>query len=231
MSQSARITALVQRIGTEFKAIRSERGNMTVRRLTKAQYQAIATPRGTNVQYIITDWSDATNSTAQTNTVAAPSGGGTAQTATLLPTANGSKATGWANEGSTDYSKMTTNDGASSAIYSPIAGDIVTYQMADLPSGAATVSSVVVHTSVMKLDPGTAVTHAVLVIGGTVYESTDQTPVNSGAYEDLTYTWSTNPATGAAWTVAAVNAMEVGIKKINAAGERCSYISAVVSYS
>jgi hypothetical protein len=230
MSQAARITALAQRIATEMKTLRSEQGNMTVKRLTKAQYQALAKPRGTNIQFIITDWSDATNSTAPTGGTTGTTGG-TAQTATLVPTANGTRATGWANEGSTDYTKLASNDGASSAIYSPIAGDIVTYQMADLPSGAATVSSVVVHTSVMKLDPGTAVTHAVLVIGGTVYESTDQTPVNSGAYEDLTYTWSTNPATGAAWTVAAVNAMEVGIKKINAAGERCSYISAVVSYT
>jgi hypothetical protein len=56
MAQSARITALAQRVAAEIKTLRSEQGNMTVKRVTKAQYQALAKPRGTTIQYIITDW-------------------------------------------------------------------------------------------------------------------------------------------------------------------------------
>jgi hypothetical protein len=150
---------------------------------------------------------------------------------TLLPSGTGSFAVGWANEGSTDYSKLASNDGGASAIYSPTPDDIVTYQMTDLPSGASTVSSVTVNLSVLKLDPVTALTHAVLIIGGKRYEGPDASPSASGTYETLSNTWTTSPATGTAWTVAEINALEVGIRKVDSYGERCSYIAAVVNYS
>jgi len=227
MALGSRLSALAQRVGTEFKTIRStDLGGMKVKSLTKAQYAALATPHPTLTRYYISDWTtDASSGTT--------SGGGTTtgSPATLVPSAAGSKLTGWNYEGTPDYTKLVSNDGASSSIYSPTANDIVTYQMTDLPSGAATVTSVTVHNWVMKVDPVTATTHCVLVIGGTVYESPDQSPASNTAYEDLSYTWSTNPATGAVWTVAAVNALEAGIKKINSAGERCTAISAVVAYA
>lgn len=223
MTQSARLTTIFQRIATEFKTVRSEQGNLKIQKLTQAQYAALGTPRDVNTRFIITDWSGTT-----TITTPPPSGGGTA---TLVPNAAGSKLTGWNYETAPSYSVVASNDGGTSAIYSPQANDVASFQLTDLPSNAAAVSSVTVHNSVFKIDPVSAVTHCILVVGGVVYESPDLSPSSNTAYEDLSYTWTTNPATGSAWTVAAVNALEAGIKKINSAGERCSYISAVVAYS
>jgi glycerophosphoryl diester phosphodiesterase len=156
-------------------------------------------------------------------------------TANLYVTGDGTSLKGWNNEGGPPYYPFVDDkpdhDGASTALYSPTAGDEVTFTHEAMPANVASIVSVTVHNVVKKLDPVDALTRAVVRVGGTSYRSGNLNPTDNTTWQDLQNTWSTNPATGAAWTVAEVNAAEFGIYKENAAGERVTQVYATVVYT
>jgi hypothetical protein len=156
-------------------------------------------------------------------------------TVTLTPNANSAvNSSGWPDNGPADYTRMLTNDGDTTNIYTPTANSTVTYPTNGAGLTTETVNSVAVSAYFRPLDPNVdATTQMVLYIGGTIYTSPTQT-INTptpSVYSLLTYTWATNPATGTAWTIAALSGMEIGIRKVNTVGERCTQIYAVVDYS
>lgn len=155
-------------------------------------------------------------------------------TVTVTPSANSAvNSSGWPDNGPADYTKINTSDGDTTYIYTPTANSLVTYPTSSAGlSGTETINSVTVHTLIKSLDPVSSTTAAVVYTHSTSYAgSSNDTVTNNTSYIDFSNTWTTNPNTGAAWTVAEVNAMEIGVKKINSAGQRCTYIYAVVDYT
>lgn len=89
------------------------------------------------------------------------------------------------------------------------------YQKNSFTPAYASISSVKVYYRIATDNPGYAASYgrAFLLIGGTKYfEPTYQNPSDSSPWTTYSYTWSTNPATGLAWTASAINSMEVGIE-------------------
>lgn len=155
-----------------------------------------------------------------------------AQTATLLPTADD------ANSGAdavfpatTRWSALSSNDGDTSYDGFGSAGT-VSVVMADMPS-ATGVDSVSILLRYKFIGAASdQQTRTYLIISGTKYYSTYVTS-QAASYTDITYTWTTNPATGAAWTPAAVNALKAGIQYDTVTGEsiRYSYLAITVTYT
>lgn len=129
---------------------------------------------------------------------------------TLVPTGPGSSAaltpsTG-ANWSCVDELPYSATDFVSGSTV----GNRDTYATADLPASVASIKAVQINTIAKKTDAGARSLKTALRSGGTNY---------AGASTALSATDSvvstireTNPATGAAWTVADVNAMEIGVE-------------------
>jgi hypothetical protein len=88
-------------------------------------------------------------------------------------------------------------------------GHVDTYACSALPGTVATALGVKALGFVRKSDAGTRTGALLLRIGGVNYKAAAFTPSTSYAYTMAL--WALNPATGAAWTVAAANALEPGI--------------------
>ncbi|MDV7992063.1 hypothetical protein [Rhodococcus sp. IEGM 1374] len=144
--------------------------------------------------------------------------------------------TGWNAEGPVTTAKLSTDDGGTSAVYSPTSGDNMYFLMdvSPIPDGA-TINSVTFGASVSKLDPVDALTRNTIKVGGNTYESGNFSPSVANTYQYTTstapYTFSTNPSNGSAWTKSALAATQNGLKKENGAGQRCSYLFADVDYT
>lgn len=153
-------------------------------------------------------------------------------TVRIVPTSVGSNNTGWDAEGSVTAAKVSTDDGATTALYSPTSGHIISFNMtAHGISSGATINSVTVGNKVLKLDPVSALTRTILRVGSTNYEGSNFDPTTNGAYQETTTQYTTNPATSAAWTVSDLSSIQAGIKKENSAGERVTYIYIDIDYT
>lgn len=95
-------------------------------------------------------------------------------------------------------------------VSSPTVGQRDTYNTVDLPSSPTSVLAVVVNSRMAKTDAGAASAKAAIKSSSTVAYGATRTLV-AGATQ-FTDIFETNPATGAAWTAAAVNAMETGVE-------------------
>lgn len=99
---------------------------------------------------------------------------------------------------------------ATDFISDTVSGDRDTYVMSDLPGTAVSVVGVQACSVSKKSDAGAITFKHTVRSSGTNYASSAITPTTSDAtYVDLR---PTDPATSAAWTVAAVNAMEAGVE-------------------
>lgn len=151
---------------------------------------------------------------------------------TLTVSGDGTR-TGWDAEGY-DYTRLQSDDDGTTKIYSPTANDIVTFALTDTSGlSGATIHSFTVYGKYSSLDPNTSNTMQLVVRhGGTNYFSPtmDTNPV-SATYLMFSYTWTTNPGTGLAWTTSDLDAVQIGIKKINGAGGRASYFRGEVEYT
>ena len=102
-----------------------------------------------------------------------------------------------------------------------------TYATQDSGLSSGSISTVTIHIRVCKGLGGSKV-KTVLRTGGADYLSS-QINLNSTEYSDHSTTYSTNPATSAAWTWAEIDAMEIGVTSRKAA--RCTQIYADVQYT
>jgi hypothetical protein len=157
--------------------------------------------------------------------------------ARLYVRAMGTQASGWDNEGSAPFSQYVDDkpdhDGAATALYSPTNNDRMSFFMdtLSLPSGYA-IQSVVAHAVAAKPDPVDALMALFLKIAGTNRNGSDKTPTAVNTWQDLSQTWTGNPGlSNAAWTVEAINALEVGIRKTNAVGLRVTQVYLDVNYT
>lgn len=158
-------------------------------------------------------------------------------TARLYVRAMGTQASGWNNEGQAPFSQYVddqpTHDGGATALYSPTDNDRMSFLMdtLSLPTGYA-IQSVVAHAVAAKPDPVDAFLALFLKISGTNRNGTNKTPAAVNTWEDLSQVWTGNPGlSNAAWTVEAINALEVGIRKTNAVGMRVTQVYLDVNYT
>lgn len=105
----------------------------------------------------------------------------------------------------------TTPDDDTTYNESATVGNIDTYTMQNLPGAASSVVCVAVTIYIKKTDANARTVAAVLRIGGTDYIHATSKGV-PGDYAFLQWIWLVSPATGVAFTVAEVNALEAGIK-------------------
>ncbi|WP_372623817.1 hypothetical protein [Falsiroseomonas sp.] len=92
------------------------------------------------------------------------------------------------------------------------AGPVDRYGLEDLPASVATVSGVRLSYRVRKQDAVPAETRCFLQSSATVAQGPDDAP--DVTYRYFSALFPTDPATGAAWTPSAVNALGVGIERI-----------------
>lgn len=153
-------------------------------------------------------------------------------TTTLLPTSTidaGPGPTGAA----TVHEALAANNGDGAYVQFG-ADDSIECGMGDL-SAVLGVDGLTLTTSYKYTGPGAWSTQTLRLfvrVGATAYYGATQN-ASSLTYADLTETWTTNPATGAAWTQAQVNAASAGVEYADSAAEslRVSYLAAPVTYT
>lgn len=160
----------------------------------------------------------------------APSGG----TEYLIPDGNNSSS-GWGAEGGPDYTSVddpvATPDDGTTKIYTPTANDTFDVTLTDSGLSTETITGVTVVLRVFPLDPVTNTVQAYVKIGGTNYYSSNLNFSDNTQYQNVEYTWTLNPATSAAWTPSELDALIIGIKKIDSNGSRCTQMYAKVDYT
>lgn len=95
-------------------------------------------------------------------------------------------------------------------VYDNVVGHKDTYAMTDLVQVTGTISGIQTILGARKDDAGDRTIAAVIRSGGTDYDGANASP--STAYSFLTEIRETDPDTSAAWTIAGINAMEMGPK-------------------
>ena len=153
-----------------------------------------------------------------------------ATTTNLLPAAQGNYSD-WSNGAGSVPGNVQTNDGNTS--YRSLAGSTTgndTYTLDNLPAGAARVTAVVGHTVVQRQGAGGGTMKVRIRESATDADGTGYSPAAS--YADETETFATRPG-GGPWTVAAINATEIGpIRTASGAAEvRCTQAFLAVTWT
>lgn len=150
---------------------------------------------------------------------------------TLTLNADGAITTGWRAEAG-DYTRLQTDDGDTTRLYSPTNGDIATFALTDTSGlASATINSVTIYGKFRSLDPVSNTFQLGVRISGTNYWSANKDTVNVTTYVLFSNTWTTNPATSGAWTTTVIDALESGMQKSNAVGGAMTYMYAEVDYT
>jgi hypothetical protein len=128
------------------------------------------------------------------------------------PSADGAASQWTPNSGGTHFNRVNeaTPDDDTTYLSSPTVNNKDSWAVDDLPGSASLVKAVQMVPYVKKSDAGVRVAAPLLRISGTDYVQPDM--VLSTSYQYLPKIVELSPATGVAFTVAEVNAMEVGIK-------------------
>lgn len=132
---------------------------------------------------------------------------------TLLP--NSDIASGWTpTPAGSNAARVgdTTPDDDTGYVSAAAAGPLDRYGFEDLPASVATVSGVRVSYRVRKQDAVPAETRCFVQSGATVAQGPNDAP--DVTYRYFSALFPTDPATGAAWTPATVNALSAGMERI-----------------
>ena len=152
----------------------------------------------------------------------------------LLPSANNAN-TGWNAEGGPDYTSIddpvATPDDGTTKIYSPTANDFFNVALTDTALTTETIVSVTAVLRLLPLSPTDSTFQTYLKIGGTDYFSPTIGVSKTTQYQDRVYRWLLNPATSSAWSVSDLNALILGIKKIDGDGIRLTQMYLMVEYT
>lgn len=130
---------------------------------------------------------------------------------TLYPTSNGAN-TAWTGV-FTDADDPATVDDDTTFISSSTPGDKETYGLGDLVTTAGSVFAVQVNVVARKDDAGVRTIAPVTRVGGTDFDGTT-TPGLATSYQGYQQLYERLDPSGAAWTIASVNAMEAGVKEV-----------------
>lgn len=150
---------------------------------------------------------------------------------TLTVDGNGNTTSGWAAEGG-DYTRVQSDDGDTTRLYTPTINDVRQFSLTDtVDLTGATINSVTVYAKYRSLDPVANTFQIGVRAGSTDYWSASKNTVNVTTYILFSETWTTNPNTTAAWTVSDLDALQVGVKKINNVGGAVTYVYAEVDYT
>jgi len=149
---------------------------------------------------------------------------------TLTVDGNGNTISGWAAEGG-DFTRVQSDDGDTTRLYSPTNTDVRQFSMSNTSGlSGATINSVTVFASFRSLDPVSNTFQIGVRSGGTDYWSANKDTVASTAYILFSETWATDPATGVAWTIAGLDALQTGVQKTNGTGGGVTYVYVEVDY-
>lgn len=152
-------------------------------------------------------------------------------TQTLTVDGDGNTTSGFAAEGGT-YTRLQSDDGDTSRLYTPTANDVRQVSLTNTSGlSGATINSLTVYAKYRSLDPVSNTFQIGVRSGGTDYWSGNKDTVNVTTYVLFSETWTTDPATSAAWTTANLDAVQAGVKKINGVGGAVTYMYAVVDYT
>jgi len=154
-----------------------------------------------------------------------------ALTQSLTVTGDGAVTTGWGDEGG-DCTRISSDDGDTSRLYTPTAGGIRTCALSNTSGlGGTTINSITVTAKVRSLDPVSNTVKICVRSGGTNYCSADKDTNPATTYQTFTETWTTNPNTGFAWTTSDLDALEAGLTKGNGVGMGWTYMIVDIDYT
>jgi len=165
-------------------------------------------------------------------------------TVTLRPDANISVQCSQYPTSGYNYDKVNevTSDGDSTYVYAPGGTNAYYYDLYDIPSSGipvgSTINSVAITIVVRSAGYGTKSTNVATRLNthATIYE-TSYIIANSSTYSAKTTTYTTNPYTGAAWTLDEVNSMDIGVMCRDIylepydSGARCTQVYVVIDYT
>ncbi len=156
-----------------------------------------------------------------------------ARTVTITPNAQGNYAT-WSNtgcgSGSNEWQCVDENPvNTSDYLYTSTASKAESFAFSDM-SSPATIDSVTLYYYAKYYNSGKYKMTPLIRASSTDYLGSVMSLGSS--YATLSQTYTTNPATGSAWTVSEVNSLEAGMKSYSAnAGAYVAQVYAVVSYT
>jgi len=151
-------------------------------------------------------------------------------TLTLRPNAAGATQD-WNAEGG-DYTRVdeVTSDGDTTRLYSPTDNNVATFALDNSSGQSGIINSVTVYINTKGIDPVSNTVQLAVRVSSTDYFSGTKT-YNNTAYHEESNAWATNPNTAAAWTWAAVDALEAGMKRIGGGGQAVTQVWIVVDYN
>jgi hypothetical protein len=168
--------------------------------VTKGTTYHLATDQDTTIVYTTTGSSQWSFTTTYASFPAASPATATAQgpvfTLNLTPTLNA------------DFVNETLQDGTTSYVYDSTVGHADLYNIASIAATPASTVAVITRAFAEKLDAGFRQVTVQVKSGATTVQATPQALSNSFGW--IYRTDTVDPATGAAWTPAAVNALQVG---------------------
>ena len=162
-----------------------------------------------------------------------------AATSTLAITSEGYYTGGTYVGGSTNYTNLNSDDGDTSYLEMKYFAEIHSYNMADFTALYSAINSVTVY---IKSRSAVAtytncdwiIVTPLVRISATDYKGTGTSTAGSCDWITFSKTWTTNPATGTAWTASAINAAEFGFDSDNygtISKLHTTYLYVVVDYT
>jgi hypothetical protein len=150
---------------------------------------------------------------------------------TLTVNGDGNTISGWAAEGGT-FTRIQSDDGDTTRLYTPTNLDVRQFSLTDT-SGltGATINSVTVFFKHRGVDPVNNTFKIGIRTNSTDYYSADKSTSSVTTYILFSETWATNPNTSAAWTVAQLDELQIGVQKTDSNGAAITYGYAEVDYT
>lgn len=138
--------------------------------------------------------------------------------------------TGWdmTPSSGTRYEKVQTNDGDTTYIYKATFGSEQIFGLPDISAGGYTITGVTVYAVARKQAFNDVSFNIKMWTHGSGYSSGNIGLSDPEVYQLYSYTWLTNPFTGASWTVTEINDLQAGLRISNSAGT--SYQVAVTQF-
>lgn len=151
-------------------------------------------------------------------------------TQVLTVSAEGTTTSGWGAEGG-DYTRVQSDDGDATRLYTPTVNDVREFNLTDTSGlSSATINSLTIYAKVRCQAAYSSTNQLGVRVSGTDYWSSNLT-FGGTVYGYIYNTWTTNPATSAAWTSSDLDAVQAAIKKTDSLGTGLTYLYAVVAYT